>query len=298
MRFIRTQSLFARLVAFALLLSGGVEVARSQPSARSKADRRVVEGRDESLDSDRDERADDLTTVDGADETNDRPNKSLLESIRAGGPLMIPILICSFVLCAFVFERGFALRRGRVAPTPFVKRFFHQLDAGQLDREQALALCRENGSPTATMFLAAIGKWGRASVEVEQAVLDSGERAVTGLRKHLRVLNGISTISPLLGLLGTVCGMITAFDDIAAGDAMGRPEQLATGIGQALLTTAAGLLVAIPALISYLYFVGRVDQLTVELDGLGHRLASTIAADGPQSNPRASSSRSARREAA
>jgi biopolymer transport protein ExbB len=107
------------------------------------------------------------------------------------------------------------------------------------------------------------------------------------------MFNGISTLSPLLGLLGTVLGMIEAFNAIAsAPEAMGRPELLASGIGQALLTTAAGLLVAIPALTAYLFFVGRVDRLIVEIDALGQQVVGLIASDGWE---RHAASRSAQR---
>jgi biopolymer transport protein ExbB len=116
------------------------------------------------------------------------------------------------------------------------------------------------------VFAAAVRKWGKPAVEVEQAVLDEGERIANALRRYLRVLNGVSTVSPLLGLLGTVWGMIQAFNVIATSPAMGRAEMLAGGISVALITTAAGLLVAIPALIFYLYFVGRVDSLIMEID--------------------------------
>ncbi|MBX3411905.1 MAG: MotA/TolQ/ExbB proton channel family protein [Pirellulales bacterium] len=206
--------------------------------------------------------------------------RNLLGIIRDGGIVMLPIILCSFVLVVFVFERTISLRRGRVIPSPFVKRFMHQLRAGELSPEAALAICDENESAVAQVFAAGVRRWGRPAVEVEQAVLDAGERAVTSLRRYIRVFNGISTISPLLGLLGTVFGIIEAFNAIAKTQAMGRPELLAGGISEALLTTAAGLVVAIPALIFYHYFVSRVDQLTVELDALGQELVEEIAADG------------------
>ena len=208
------------------------------------------------------------------------PMKNLLQVLRDGGPLMIPIGICSVILLVFVFERAISLRRGRVIPRPFVKRFLQQLRDGQLGPESALELCDTNPSPVADVFAAAIRKWGRPAVEVEQAIIDAGERVTNELRKYLRVINGISTVSPLLGLLGTVVGMIQTFNTIAVGDAMGRPEMLAGGIGQALLTTAGGLCVAIPALIVYLYFVGRVDRLIMDIDGLGQSIVDIIAADG------------------
>jgi len=208
------------------------------------------------------------------------PTRNLLTIFQDGGLLMLPLLVCSFVLVVFIFERLIALRRGRIIPRPFVKRFLHQLREGELDQQQALDLCAENKSPVATVFAAAVRKWGRPTVEVEQALLDAGERAVNGLRKYLRVFNGVATVSPLLGLLGTVVGMISAFNAIATSSAMGRPELLAAGISQALLTTAAGMTIAIPALICYLFFVSRVDQLIIEIDALGQEVVDIISAEG------------------
>lgn len=225
------------------------------------------------------------------------PQKNLLQIMKAGGILMIPILFCSFITLVFVFERAIALRRGRVIPGPFVKRFMHQLSEGQIDREQALELCEQNRSAVASVFAAAIRKWGKPAVEVEQAVLDAGERASNGLRKYVRIFNAVSTISPLLGLLGTVFGMIKAFNDISTSDAMGRPEFLARGISEALITTAAGLSIAIPALVCYLFFLSRVDQLIIELDALGQQVVAAVSAEGLQSGSQAKPSR-ARRESA
>jgi biopolymer transport protein ExbB len=215
------------------------------------------------------------------------PTKNLLDVLYDGGPLMYPIGLCSFLLMIFVFERFISLRRGRVIPKPFVKRFIEQLREGQLDREKAIALCEQNKSPVAVVFAAAVKKWGRTSVEVEQAILDSGERVTNQLRRHLRLLNGISQVSPLLGLLGTVLGMISSFNAIAAAEAAGQREALAGGIAEALLTTAAGMLVAIPALIAYLYFVGRVDQHITEIDHLGQQIVELISADALEQSQRA-----------
>lgn len=207
------------------------------------------------------------------------PTKNLLQVIRDGGPVMVPIGVCSFLLLVFVFERAVSLRRGRVIPGPFVRRFLEQLRENQLDRDEALELCQENQSPVSEVFAAAMKKWGRPSVEVEQAFLDAGERVTIRLRKYVRLFNSIATISPMLGLLGTVFGMIRSFNSIATSDAMGRPELLAAGIGEALLTTAAGLCVAIPALVAYWIFVARVDQLTVQIDALGQDVVELIASD-------------------
>ena len=126
----------------------------------------------------------------------------LLGVIQSGGYLMIPIGICSLILVAFVLERAISLRRGRVIPRPFVRRFIKQLREGELDREKALDLCEANGSPVAKVFAGAARKWGRPAVEVEQAIIDTGERVTNGLRRYLRVINGVATVTPLLGLLG------------------------------------------------------------------------------------------------
>jgi biopolymer transport protein ExbB len=206
--------------------------------------------------------------------------RSMLAIFHDGGPIMYPIGLCSVILFVFVFERLVALRRGRVIPRPFVRRFLEQLREGQLDREKAIKLCEGNKSPVAEVFAAAAKKWGRTAVEVEQAILDSGERVNNQLRRHLRLMSGISQVSPLLGLLGTVIGMILSFNGISASSgASGQREMLAGGIAQALLSTAAGMLVAIPALTCYLYFVGRVDSLITEIDYLGQELVELISAD-------------------
>ncbi len=203
-----------------------------------------------------------------------------LEVWDALGLLRYPLALCSVVLVWFSIERLVVLRRGRVIPRPFVKRFFEHLEEGKLDPKAALKLCEENGSPIASIFAHGVRKWGKSSVEVEQAIIDGGERQVSQLRNHLRVINGTATISPLLGLLGTVIGMIEAFNQISTKAAMGKSEELAAGIGLALLTTAVGLFIAIPAMIIYMYLSGRVDALVIEMDGLAQTLVDSISADG------------------
>ena len=221
-------------------------------------------------------------------------HKNLFEILRGGGLMMIPLFACSFVLLVFVFEKFISLRRGRVIPAPFVKRFVPQLREGKLDRDQAAALCAESNSPVADVLGGAVKKWGRPAVEVEQALIDAGSGPRIGLRRYLRLFNGIATVSPLLGLLGTVFGMIHLFNAIATADAMGRTELLAGGISEALLTTAAGLGVAIPAMSFYLLFLSRADALLVEIDALGQELVDLISAEALQE----AASRRGRRSAA
>ncbi len=259
----RPLALSIALLLVAVLLTGGLAVA--QEAAAPAAETAGPDG-----------------SAKPVSEEDPIPTQDLWSVIRQGGPMMYPIGLASLILVAFVFERTISLRRGRVIPKPFVSRFIEQMQQGDLNRQQALDLCTENNSPVAAVFAGAIRKWGRPAVEVEQAIIDSGERATNGLRKYLRVINGVATISPLLGLLGTVVGMIKAFNEIATSDAMGRPELLATGISEALLTTAAGLTVAIPALIFYLFFVSRVDRLIIDIDALGQDLVGLISAEDMQ----------------
>ncbi len=194
------------------------------------------------------------------------PTGNLLATIRDGGILMVPLLGCSFLLAVFGFERMVSLRWGRVVPKLFVNHFLEQLQSGQLSRGEALDACEENGSPAAKVFAAAVRRWGKPAVEIEQAAIDACEREVNHLRRYRRVFNGIATIGPLLGLLGTVFGLIRSFNDVAGAGAMGRPDLLARGFGEALITTAMGLLVAIPAMVLHWLFTSRVDRLAMRLD--------------------------------
>ncbi len=223
------------------------------------------------------------------------PVTSLFSAIRQGGVMMIPIIGCSFALMVFVFERMLFLRRSRVIPRSFVRGVIEQLEQGQLERDEAIELCEENGSPIAQLFQAALKRYGRQAVEIEQAVLDAGERVSNSLRSYLRLFNTISNVTPLLGLLGTVLGMIEAFNAIAQTGAMGKPELLAGGIGQALLTTAAGLFVAIPAYTAYAFFLARADKLIIEMDLHVQRVIELVSAEGLQESGR---SRSRSRRAA
>ena len=210
--------------------------------------------------------------------------RSLLQIFHDGGIMMYPIALCSFVLTVVTFERLIYLRVGRVIPRPFVKRLIEQLQQQQIDRDEAIELCDRNPSPMAAIMMSAVKKYGKPAVEVEQAVLDAGERESNHLRRYMRLFSAISNVAPLLGMLGTVTGMIQSFNDISGSQGMGRPEVLAGGIGEALLTTAAGLVVAIPAYLLYIYFLGRTDRLIMEMDSHAQRLVEVISAEGLQEN--------------
>jgi len=188
-----------------------------------------------------------------------------------------------------------ALRRGRVIPRPFVRRFTECVEDGQLSYEEATELCEEFDCPVAEVFRAAVRRWGRPMFEVEQAVMDAGDRVADGLRRFLRVFHAISNVAPLLGLLGTVLGMIQAFETISTQASMGRPESLASGISIALMTTAGGLLVAIPAYLAYMYFSSKSDNYLNEIDKLCQRVVDCISAEGLEN---ASENRSSRKRRA
>ncbi len=196
-----------------------------------------------------------------------------------GRPFTVAFILASVIGVWSVVERLVILRRRRVIPKAFVERFLMHLRAGRMDKNEAIAICHQNQSPMADVFMHGVRKWGRPSVEVEQAVLDGGERQVSQLKKGLRVLNGVSTLSPLIGLLGTVVGMIRSFNDIAMAGAMGQTQTLANGIALALLTTAVGLLIAIPAMAAYLYLAGRIDSIVMEMDRLGQELVHLVSAE-------------------
>ena len=186
--------------------------------------------------------------------------------MQRGGLLMWPILLCSFIVATFALERFISLRRGRIIPGRFVRQLRHDVQSGAVHRDQAMARCRTNGSPAAMVILAALRRWGRPLSEIEQSINEGGQREVASLRRNLRALSGTASLATLLGLLGTVIGMILAFNEVASASGQPQSERLATGIAQALLTTAFGLAVAIPALFLHSYFSGRVDRLVYELD--------------------------------
>ncbi len=205
---------------------------------------------------------------------------SVIEIFLSLNYWIFPFGLATLISIWFTTERIVVLRRGRVIPKPFVQRFLKLLAEGELEKDEALEICEENGSPVAMVFAHGVRKWGKPSVEVEQAIIDGGERQVSSLRRHLQVINGVATVTPLIGLLGTVWGMLDSFNNIAIAGAMGNTEQLASGIALALVTTAAGLIVAIPSLILYMYLSGRVDALVMRMDDLAQKVVFSISAEG------------------
>ena len=187
--------------------------------------------------------------------------------VLKGGVMMIPIGVCSLAVLAVVFERVIVLRRRRVVPKGFADGLARHLGKGH--REPALAYCREDGSPVARVFEAALSRMDQSPERVEKHMAAEGEQQVFLLRRRLRVLSVITAIAPLLGLVGTIFGMIRAFQTVSvSGEALGKTELLAEGIYEAMITTAAGLLVAIPTLVLYHWLHAKVERLAREINAL------------------------------
>lgn len=196
--------------------------------------------------------------------------QSVWDFVVKGGPVMIPIGLCSLVAFTVIVERLVSLRRKQIIPPGFVEGVRAILTGGGSDRiAKALDYCRASGAPLANIFAAGIKKLGEPSELIEKRIQETGQAEIQKLRKYLRSLSVIAAIAPLLGLLGTILGMITAFETVAASpDSLGRTELLAKGIYEALITTAAGLIVAIPVVIAYHWFAARLDRMVLEMDAM------------------------------
>ena len=176
---------------------------------------------------------------------------------------MAPIILCSIVAVGILLERLWTLQRKRVLPQELIKKVAQLADSDQVNPKIIDAL--EKNSPLGRVLAAALANRDRGRQIMMERVEDTGRHVVHELERFLNTLGTIAGISPLLGLLGTVGGIIKAFNAINAGG-MGDPRLLSGGIAQALITTAAGLCVAIPSLIAYRYLRGRVDRIIIEIE--------------------------------
>ena len=195
------------------------------------------------------------------------------ELFKAGGLLMWPILACSVLAVAIAAERLWRLRRSKVAPPNLVAQIVHLHRRQRIDAE-ALKALRES-SPRGCVLAAGLANLRHSREVMKEAIEETGRHVVHELERHLNALGTIAAISPLLGLLGTVVGMIKVFDVITT-QGVGNAEVLAGGISEALITTAAGLAVAIPSLILYRYLRGRVDELVVTMEQEAIRLVEIL----------------------
>jgi biopolymer transport protein ExbB len=217
------------------------------------------------------------------------PKLSVWALIMKGGPVMIPIGACSLVALAIIFERVVSLRRSKIIPAAFLPGIKGLLSNGDFDRSATLDYCRSQDSPIARIFAVGIRRLGEPIELLEKHVEESGQREVAKLRKYLRALAAIASISTLLGLLGTILGLIEAFQTVAAsGEALGKTELLAGGIYEAMVTTAAGLCVAIPVIIAHQALCARVERLVTEMDETTLEFIESYA-ERPAASPRESS---------
>ncbi len=199
----------------------------------------------------------------------------MLELVKAGGWLMVPILLCSIVAMAIVVERFWTLRRRCIAPENLVVQVGQWVRQGDLSEERIRAIRR--GSSLGRILAAGLGARERDREVMKESIEDVGRQVVHDLERYLNALGTIAAVSPLLGLLGTVIGMIKVFAVITR-EGVGNPGVLASGISEALLTTAAGLTVAIPALLFHRYFRARVDELVVTMEAEALKMVEALHA--------------------
>ena len=187
----------------------------------------------------------------------------MLEMVKAGGWLMLPIIACSVIALAIIVERLWSLQIRRVLPKHLVAQVWRWEKVHQLNDENLRDL--QASSPLGAILAAGILNRQQSRDVMKESIEDTGRHVVHELERYLNTLGTIAAISPLLGLLGTVTGMIKVFATITT-QGVGNPGSLAGGISQALLTTAAGMSVAIPTLMFYRYFRGRVRMLVLRME--------------------------------
>jgi biopolymer transport protein ExbB len=210
---------------------------------------------------------------------------SILRLFARANPMVWLLALCSVVTLGYALERLVALRRERVIPRDFVHRFLERLASGKLDRDRALELCKANDSPAARIFALAVNYWGQPAATIRQAIGYDAAGELTDLKRNVRVLNGTATLAPLLGLLGTVIGMIQSFEALGGRVGPARGEALASGISLALVTTAFGLAIAVVSVAAYYYLLNRVDVLVRALDEHARQVIDLVAAEALRPMP-------------
>ena len=205
----------------------------------------------------------------------------MLEIVQSGGWLMVPILLCSIIAAAISVERLWSLQRTRVSPKNLLADVWGLVKKSEVDSQKVRDL--RGGSPLGQIFAAGVSNARRGREVMKEAMEEAAGQVNHDLERYLTGLGIIASISPLLGLLGTVVGMIKVFS-VMLLEGTGNANVLAGGISQALITTAAGLSVAIPALIFHRYFLRRVDELVVHMEQEAHKLVDIM--HGDQEDPR------------
>lgn len=197
----------------------------------------------------------------------------MLELFKAGGLLMLPLFICSVIAIAIIAERFWSLRTKRIAPEGLVKQIWQWLRYNQIDGQRIKTIQKE--SALGQVLAAGLINRNHSREITKESIEDVGRHVTQSLERNLNTLGTIAAISPLLGLLGTVVGMIKVFAVITT-EGVGNPETLAGGISEALITTAAGLVIAIPSLIFYRYFRGKINQLVVDMEEQALKLVEIL----------------------
>ncbi len=206
-----------------------------------------------------------------------RVESDVIDTLVAGGPVMIPILACSLIALATLFERLWSLRRSRVVPPSFAVEVMELVRQKRWD--DALTLCRKQDIPIARILEVALEARAEPRNLIKERVEEVGRREAADLERFTPILGTVASISPLLGLLGTVGGMILTFQVIEQqGVEVGA---LAGGISQALITTFAGLSVGIPALVANRYVLARIDALVIDLEEVALGVVNLLAGELP-----------------
>lgn len=206
--------------------------------------------------------------------TEDMPELTpIIELFRAAGWLMLPITLCSLATTIIVIERFWALRRPAIMPGDLVAHIWQWHRADELTEARIAQL--RSGSALGRMLAAGLVNRAHSREIMKESIQDTGRQVVAEMERYLDTLGTIASVAPLLGLLGTVIGMIDVFAVIVEAG-VGDPSVLAGGISKALLTTAAGLSVAIPALLFHRYFNNRVTRLAIGMEEQALRLVEVI----------------------
>jgi biopolymer transport protein ExbB len=194
-----------------------------------------------------------------------------------GGPIMWPLLALSILGVTVIFWRWWALRQATAGVQAFLKELRGKLVARDVDG--AIAVCERHGGPVAAIVKAGLLRFGRPKDEVEMALQDASAHELSMLERGLPILATVAMIAPLLGFLGTVTGMINSFEALASVG-LNNPAAVAQGISEALITTAAGLAIAIPVQMAYNYFITNVNSLVRNMESAAHVVLEALGEDG------------------
>lgn len=200
----------------------------------------------------------------------------MFELVQAGGWLMIPILICSVISAAICVERFWTLRSEQVAPRNLLAQVWTWIKANEMDNRRLREL--RSGSPLGQILAAGISTHRRGRESMKESIEEVANHVVHEMERYLNTLGTVAAITPLIGLLGTVIGMIKVFTAIRL-EGTGNAAVLAGGISEALITTAAGLTVAIPSLFFYRFFQRRVDELVIYMEQEALKLVEVLNSD-------------------